>query len=77
MNRTLLHVRFESRGTLYFNFEMIVTNKLNSVSWTSENLWDDTNYKRIPSIVTTIVDTLDQYTANSTLLFSESKLKKN
>lgn len=61
----------------YYGLEIIVTNKLNSVSWTSENLWDDTNYKRIPSIVTTIVDTLDQYTANSTLLFSESKLKKN
>lgn len=61
----------------YYGLEVIVTNKLNSVSWTSTNTWDDTNYKRIPSIVTTIVDTLDQYTANSTLLFSESKIKKN
>lgn len=57
----------------YYGLEVILINKSNSVSWTSGNTWDDTNYKKLPAIVTTIVDTLNQFTANSKLLFSESK----
>ncbi len=61
----------------YYGLEVILINKLNSVSWRSGNTWDDTNYEKIPAIVTTIVDTLNQFTANSKLLFSESKIKNN
>ena len=61
----------------YYGLEVIVTNRLNSVNWTSGNTWDDTNYKKLPAIVTNIVDTLNQFTANSKLLFSESKIKNN
>jgi hypothetical protein len=61
----------------YYGLEVILINKLNSASWRSGNTWDDTNYKKIPAIVTTIVDTLNQFTANSKLLFSESKIKDN
>lgn len=61
----------------YYGLEVILINKLTSASWTSGNTWDDTSYKKLPAIITTIVDTLNQFTENSKFLFSESKIKNN
>lgn len=59
----------------YFGLEIVMDNKMNYVSWTSGNIWEDANYERLPPIVISIVDTLDRYTVDSTMLFSKSKIK--
>lgn len=59
----------------YFGLEIVMDNKMNYVSWTSGNIWEDANYERLPPIVINIVDTLHRYTVDSTMLFSESKIK--
>jgi hypothetical protein len=59
----------------YFRLEVKTPDKITSVSWTSANIGDDPHYERIPSIITKIVETLAQYTTNSTLIFSESRMK--
>jgi hypothetical protein len=37
--------------------------------------WGGPHYERIPSLITKIVNTLGKYTTNSTLIFSESRMK--
>lgn len=59
----------------YYNLEIKMGNTMNSVSWTSRNIGVDPNYEKLPPIIMKIVDTLGQYTANSTLIFSESRIK--
>lgn len=61
----------------YYELDVITPNKMNSVRWTSLNIGGDAKNERLPTIVTTIVDTLEKYSANSSLLYSESKLTEN
>lgn len=55
--------------------EVITPKKINSVSWTSGNIGNAVYYKRLPSQVIKIVDTLGQYTSNATLISVESRIK--
>lgn len=61
----------------YYELEVITPNKMNSVRWNSLNIGGDARNERLPTIVTTIVDILEKYSANSSLLYSESRLTEN
>jgi len=61
----------------YYELDVITANKMNSVRWNSLNIGEDAKNERLPTIVTTIVNTLEKYSANSSFLYSESKLTEN
>ena len=55
----------------YYKLEVRTTGDANSISWTPANIGDSSNYRKLPSTVLKIVDTLEQYITNSTIIFSE------
>lgn len=55
----------------YYELRIKMGDNVNRVTWTSGNIWNED----LPPIVTQIVNTLRQYTANSSHLFSESRME--
>lgn len=55
----------------YYKLRIKMGDSVNAVSWTSRNIWNED----LPLIVTQIVSTLRQYTADSSHLFSESRME--
>ena len=60
---------------VYYDLTIISGNKINSLQWNSRNYdSNSTNYKTISPAVIDLVDTLMDYTKNSTVIYSQSKL---
>lgn len=59
---------------LYYDLVIIFGNKINTLQWTSLNYDSDSTYKTIHSPVINLVDTLIDYTKNSTEIYSQSEV---
>lgn len=80
-NGNLLNISFNNSkpdccDISYYRLELKTATDVNSMSWTSGNILDHSSYKRLPPAIIKIVDTMEHYTTNSTILFSESRVKQ-
>jgi hypothetical protein len=80
-NGNLLNISFNNSkpdccDISYYRLELKTATDVNSMSWTSGNILDHSSYMRLPPAIIKIVDTVEQYTTNSTILFSESRVKQ-